>query len=91
MGKWIKANGEIESVEPLNGEYFTLDELKRFVGGYIQVINLPIDLKLMICNEKGKILNLPKNNQATDILVLGNGIMLEIVGDVFVCDYNEMK
>jgi len=91
MAKWIKANGSVETVEPRNGNNFTLDELKKFVNGYIQVINLPNDYKYLVCNEEGKLLGLYENRQATDILVLGNGIMDVVVGDVLVCDYDQIK
>jgi hypothetical protein len=45
---------------------FTLDQLQKLVGGYIQVIELKDD-RQMIINEEGKLMGLPYNDTATKI------------------------
>jgi len=91
MAKWIKTDGTTETVEPKNGQYFELDELKYFVGGYIASVWLPEDFKYMIVNEEGIPLQLPFNRYATDMLTLGNNIPQKIVGNVLVVDKEELK
>jgi hypothetical protein len=91
MAKWIKANGTVQTVEPKNGTDFRLEELKEYVNGYIQIISLPNDYKYLVCNEEGKLLGLHENRQATDILYFQNGIMDVVVGDVLVCDFDQIK
>ena len=91
MAKWIKANGTVETVQPQNDKYFELEELKKYVNGYIQVVPLPNDLKYMVCNEEGKLLGLQENSQATDILYFQNGVMDVVVGDVLIIDYDQIR
>jgi len=91
MAKWIKANGTVETVQPKNGTDFTGSELQYYVGGYWQPIRLPNDYKWLICNEDGKLLGLHENSQATDILYFQNGVMDVVVGDVLVCDYDQLR
>lgn len=82
----IKADGSTTLVEPNNGTDFSLEELKKYVGGYIEIVRLTSEF-LMVCNEEGKILGLPQNIVAT---VLYNASPLTgmdtIVGDVLLCD-----
>ena len=37
-----KANGEVIETSPKNGTNYSLEELKEIVGGYIEIIHLPI-------------------------------------------------
>ncbi len=88
MAKWIKASGVVEEVKPANGKMFTLEELKKFVGGYIEVVLIKPNhlrdengkLVDMLCNEDGKRLQLPVNIVATKLA----GV--EHRGDVIVGD-----
>jgi hypothetical protein len=86
MAKIIKTNGEEVDVQPNNGRHFSLKEMQDIVGGYIEVIPYGTK-KLMVLNEEGKLLGLPENNVATD-LVRGADI---IVGDVLLCKASEVK
>lgn len=61
----IKAIGQEEEVKP-TGKKFSLDELQKFVGGYIDIIKLPSGRFLYI-NDEGKLLGLPINEKATKI------------------------
>ena len=60
------------------------------VGGYIEIINLR-DGRLICLNEEGKLYNLPYNNKATDILRAAFRTNDFIVGDVLVCNDEEIQ
>lgn len=85
--KLIKATGEVLAVLPENGTDFKLEELNRFVGGYIEVIYPPHqDGKIMIINEEGKLKGLPYNAAATAIWTHDN-----IVGNALLCESDQVK
>jgi hypothetical protein len=44
----------------------TLEQLQKLVGGYIQIV--PLGEDQMVINEEGKLLGLPYNETATDIM-----------------------
>lgn len=88
MAKWIKADGNVVEVSPKNeGKCFTLEELKSFVGGWIECISVS-PTQVMVINEEGKLLNLPYNAvateafrmafQPTDDFIVGDAILCEI-------------
>lgn len=89
MAKIYRANGDVEIVEPKNGRDFQLEELQGIVGGYIECLNLN-DGRLLVCNEEGKLKDLDLNVRATE-LVRTNGYNDWIVGDVLICNNNEIK
>jgi hypothetical protein len=76
-----KTDGEIIPVLPKNKKAFTLTELQKIVGGYIELIYLN-DGRVMVINEEGKIDGLEYNLTAT--LAYGNDV---IVGNVLVSPY----
>lgn len=84
MAQLIKATGETAEVEPKNGKDFSLDELNKFVNGYIELVLLA-DKRYMVVNEEGLLLNLPPNMIAS--YIAGQ----YIVGDVLVCDKKQIK
>ena len=84
----IMASGSIKKVNPANGTDFSLDELNKFVDGYIEVLH--IEDKLLVCNEEGKLNNLPYNAKAT-CLINAAGIKDYIVGNVLFCDKDKIK
>lgn len=90
MAYIIKTTGEVIETQPKNGTDFELDELQAAVGGYIEVINLR-DGRLIVCDEEGKCKGKERNHKATDIFhsVFGNNDFM--VGDVLVCNENEIK
>lgn len=89
MATIIKANGLMQYVEPKNGSNFQLEELQEIVGGYIEVIYLNGNGgRLMVCNEEGKLNRLPYNEKATELYGHRRDY---IVGDVLVCDNNQIK
>lgn len=80
----LKTDGTSQEVKPEMEETFTLAELQRFVGGYIEIHRMP-DGKLMVMNENAMSLNLPLNDLATVTaynLNTGAGIR----GNVLLCD-----
>ena len=60
MAQILYASGDVKNVEPQNGTDFQLDELKKIVGGYIEIVYLS-DKQIMVVNEEGKIRGLPRN------------------------------
>lgn len=94
MAQLIKATGPIGAraaeVHPRNGRAFTLPELQRYVGGYIEALRL-LGGKIMWLNEDGKSLNLPRNTVATSLAHAFSGIAETdyIVGDVVIATLEE--
>jgi hypothetical protein len=88
MGKLIRWNGDTSDVQPLNGTDYQLDELQKFVGGYIEILYLS-DKLIMIVNDEGAYDKKP-NKVATDIYrMIHPGFI--IFGDVLICKKEEVK
>ena len=87
MAKWIKADGNVVEVSQKNaGKCFTLEELKGFVGGWIECINIS-PKQVMVINEEGKLLNLPYNAVATEAFRVAFQPTDDfIVGDALLCE-----
>ena len=87
MAKWIKTSGEVIEVSPKNdGKCFTLEELKGFVGGWIECIHVS-PKQVMVINEDGKLLKLPYNAVATEALRMALQPTDDfIVGDALLCE-----
>lgn len=91
MAKLVKTSGEILEVQPLNKKSFTLSELQSYVGGYIEMVNLP-NGECMICNEEGLLLNLPYNEIATDLVArLYDTQTQDFAGDVLFINQSEIN
>lgn len=86
MAYLLTTNGEQIEVEPANGEYFSLIELQKAVGGYVEHLRLPSGEHLWL-NENGKSQQLPRNERAT-LLGRSAGIFPTdfVVGNVLVCE-----
>lgn len=52
---WIPARGAIIPVRPADKKKFTLEELRRFVGGDIEMACTLSDGRVLWCNEHGKL------------------------------------
>ena len=90
MAILIKTDGTTKNVLPTNGTFFTAKELHDFVGGFFEFIN-PGN-KIMVVNEDGWNLKLPVNNIASMITTMAKNLCSEIiVGDVVVCDMEEIQ
>lgn len=86
----IKTNNQHYNVEPENGVDFSLDELKRIVKGYIEIVYLSRS-QIMVCNEEGKCRDGFYPNPYATMLVRAAGIHDTIYGDVLVCDNKMVK
>ena len=82
-----KSDGSIADVKPNNGTDFSLGELQSIVGGYIEIVGL-LDNEIMVINEEGKLIDLPYNENATQLYQEVDGFYDYIAGDVLVCDSN---
>ena len=90
MARLIKTSGEIIEVSPKNGTDFSLEELQEFVGGYIEIVNILTGTPkgtIMVVNEEGKLRDLEINGVASAMV----GFRDIVVGDVLVCDNNQIK
>lgn len=88
MAHIIYTNGLVQEINPDNKHDFSLEELQRIVHGYIELIHLPKN-RLMIINEDGKFEGLPVNILATRE-ILSHGFNDVIVGDVLICNSDEV-
>lgn len=81
----IDADDRIREISPADGHEFGLDEVRKLVGGYIEVVYLD-DSRIMVVNEEGKF-SKRYNMLATGIAelhrALGPGDY--ICGDAVVC------
>ncbi len=90
MAQYIKTNLEVQEVRPKNGTDFQWEELRDFVGGYIEIVHLN-EKQLMVVNEEGKIYGLEYNPIASEAFHLCKGFYEEIVGNVLICDVEQIK
>ena len=88
----IKVDGTVTEVTPKDGKFFSLEELRGFVGGTVQIVPLP-DERCLVCNDEGKLDGLPINEKGTDlwkeqypIAEYPNNNDELMVGDILVCD-----
>jgi len=75
------AAGQRPEVRDIGG---SLEDMKKLVDGYIEVIHPFNDTALIVCNEEGKINGLPLNRS---LLHPETGELYEIIaGNFFICD-----
>ena len=79
----ITTKGEVTSVNPENGKTFSLSELQKMVGGYIEII--PFQNQVMVVNEEGKINGSKLNEEASVIFSNTYGHIDAIYGNVIMC------
>lgn len=101
MATYYKVDGTVKVVNPKDGKFFSYEELQEFVGEgndkMIEIVPLPSG-KSMIVNEEGKLIDLPKNEKATEYWKKeypiseypGNNDEL-IVGNALVVDESELE
>lgn len=82
----IKADGTVTDVNPEKGKKFTLQEAQGYVNGYVQIITDLGGGQIMIINSDAGPLRLPYNQKATDLLRVFNPRVIDIHGDVLLCD-----
>ncbi len=91
MATLIKTDGSKLEIQPQNGLDFQLDELQKFVDGYIEIINL-YNGDILVINDNGKDV-LDSNETATEIAHKHNAIFGwdYICGDVVLCKDGEVQ
>lgn len=91
MATLIKTTGETITINPANGIDFKLDELQKYVGGYIEMVNLQ-NGEILVINEDGKEVE-DMNEKATDIAHNNHAIFSSdyIAGDVVLCKDEEVQ
>lgn len=67
----------------------TLEALQELVDGYIETVNLPGGI-VMIVNEEGKILGLPLNFRLNCDLIRGTAVFVGVDGEDF-CSLNQAQ
>lgn len=89
MAQIIKTTGEVIEVTPKNRIEFTLEELQEIVGGYVEFVFLENN-QIMVVNEEGKLIDLEYNEKATEMYQEQVSPFDIIVGDVLVCNDNQI-
>lgn len=59
--------------------YFTLEELKRLVGGTITAAPIPLRAHVLIVHDEGALLHLPHNEEASELAetpIFGPAVLL---------------
>ena len=86
MATLYRANGTPTPIKPKKGKRFTVGELQKLVGGYVELI--PIPGHYLAVNEDGKLLDLNYNSNATRLVhQFGYGY---VVGDAVYCDAEQI-
>jgi len=89
MARLIKPDGTEETVVPANGKKFTLEELQKHVGGYIQLLPGCGNTKILF-DEEGLFKRLPRNLVATQFCINGGFPCYSVlVGNVLILDKKE--
>ena len=92
MAYWLKTSGvaTVAKVEPDSAKgRFTLKEMQKMVGGYIEILHLSEHLYLVI-NEEGRLRKLPENEIATFLHMWSTGDDAKIVGDAVLATRQEV-
>lgn len=88
----ISPDGREEKISPANGNDFSLEEVQKIVGGYIEVVGLS-DGNILVLNEEGKLCGLDENPKATVIAHEHKAMFPHdyIVGNVLICSSDMLK
>lgn len=90
MAVLIRTDGWMTTLRPANGRRFTLAELQRLVGGYIEMARVRGARRWLVVNEDGRRLMLKRNEKATHLRYHASGIDDPIVGDVVLANWTEI-
>lgn len=91
MAKVIKADGHEQDIAPANEDFFSLEEIQGVVKGYYRPLYLR-KKEVMLVNDDGIPLGLPKNEKASDI-AHRQGVIFpfdDIYGDVLICGQEQI-
>jgi hypothetical protein len=75
---FYKTDDTVEEVSPANGRDFTLAEVQKLVGGYVELVRMP-GKEYALANEEGLMIGLPPNYNASQ------AVGMPLVGNVVVC------
>lgn len=95
--KIIYPNNTFVETNPKNSKFFTLEELQKIVGGYIEIIRPPSkNGAILVINEEGKLNNLPVNKLASEMwqenCSKGSERALDyVVGNVLLCHESQLE
>lgn len=95
MALLIKCEDNVTSYELVKpkGKTYSLEELQKFVGGYIEIVRLAYGKLCMVVNEEGKTNHLPINPIATRLfnVLTWSSPYDYIVGNVLICGSDEIE
>lgn len=90
MATLITTDGKVKEITPQCGSAFTLEELQKAVGGYIEIVHIDRDFD-MVVNEEGKLKMLPVNETATRLYRKARYTDDVIVGNALLCNQTEIR
>lgn len=91
MAKFIKVDGSEIQVVPKNGKTFTGEELREYVGGWLEMIRLPSQ-EWLVLDEEGKLKGKPVNQRGTLLgRACGTNPCDQVVGDILICSVSEIE
>ena len=67
MATILYPGGTQQEVQPHNSTDFKVDQLQAIVGGHFEIIPCK-DGRIIVANEESKLLDLPRNEQATALV-----------------------
>ena len=85
----LSLHGRIQLERRVFNSLRRLDALQELVGGYIETVNLPGGI-VMIVNEEGRILRLPINFHLNCDLIRGTAVFVSVNGEDF-CSLNQAQ
>jgi hypothetical protein len=68
MAIYYKTSREVLTIRPANGKVFSMEELKGYVGGGVEILTMPDGRKIAV-NEMGKFSGLEANTRASEELI----------------------
>lgn len=77
-------------VEPANGTDFSLEELQQYVGGLIEIVEMPTPGKIMVVNEEF-LFNGSNPNPIATAMIARPGEPAMICGSVVICDDEQVR
>lgn len=86
----LRADGTFSVVMPDNGKNFSLEEMQRLVGGYIELVSAKKEDMILVINEEGKLQDEWIANERATKLSRLDGVDL-IAGDAIYMHTSMMK
>lgn len=80
----------ISEIEPANGTDFSLEELQQYVGGLIEIVEMPTPGQIMVVNEEF-LYNGSNPNPIATAMMARPGEPAMICGSVVICDDEQVR